>query len=128
MAKAIKMRENIRDKVFEILNDFTKAARSVWGHVTVILVGSYLRGDFNVWSDIDVLVIVEDEDPNPLKRYDKIIPILMRFDIPIEPVIITKKEFFKGLNKKNPLIMEAMKIGKVFADDLHIFKCLNKHS
>jgi len=34
-----------------------------------LVYGSYARGDFNEWSDIDVLLVVEDNLPrNPLEE------------------------------------------------------------
>ncbi len=120
MAKIVKLREKRIKDVIDFLHSFVKDVKKIYGCVTVILVGSYARGDFNVWSDIDVLVVVEKAESNPLRRYDNIIPVLLRYDLPIEPIIITRKEFFKGLKKKNPLIIDSLKYGKVILDELKI--------
>lgn len=45
-----------------------------WGpqfKVSAILIGSYARGDFNKWSDVDVLLIAEFAG-NPLERLWKL--------------------------------------------------------
>lgn len=36
--------------------------------VTAILIGSYARGDFNIWSDIDILLISEEFIGRPTER------------------------------------------------------------
>ena len=36
--------------------------------VTAMLVGSHARGDFNLWSDIDVVLISEDPEGGPIER------------------------------------------------------------
>jgi len=47
------------------------------GKITVILHGSYARGDFNLWSDIDVIVVSERfKGMRPLDRYDLIADLL----------------------------------------------------
>lgn len=122
MEEIIQARRKLREKVINILEGLIQEIRDIWGKVTVVLIGSYARGDFNEWSDIDVLIVVRSEDPNPMKRYDKIIPIIMKTKLPIEPIIITKTEFKHGLKKQNPLIIEAIKAGIVIVDDLNIIK------
>jgi len=36
--------------------------------VTAVLVDSYARGDFNLWSDVDVLLISDSFPERPLER------------------------------------------------------------
>jgi len=120
VGKIIEVRKMKIKKIIQYLNNFASDLKKIYGNVSVILVGSYARGDYNVWSDVDVLIVVKRADNNPLKRYDKLIPVLLKYEIPIEPIIITEKEFFRGLSKKNPLIVESIKYGKVIRDDLNI--------
>ena len=87
---------------------------------TIILYGSVARGDFNEWSDIDVLVITKDEIPlKPVERLDYIYECLEK-EPRIEPVILTYDEFVRLLAKRNPLIVEAMEKGIVLADNISI--------
>ncbi|MCS7097811.1 MAG: nucleotidyltransferase domain-containing protein [Candidatus Methanomethyliaceae archaeon] len=88
--------------------------------VTAILIGSYARGDFNIWSDIDVLIISEELTENPLKR-------LKDLDIPpgYQVIALTLKEFEKLLEKGEPMITEAIKYRIVLRDDLNIFSIMN---
>jgi len=55
--KRIKERNTIIKKSIEY-------AKSLNFKCTVMLIGSYARGDFNLWSDIDILII-GNFDPNP---------------------------------------------------------------
>lgn len=101
---------------------FTSCVTAKLPNTTIIVYGSVARGDFNEWSDIDILIITKDKVPKkPTDRLDVIFEC-MKINPLIEPVIITLKEFYKLLNKKNPLIVEAVKKGVVVKDKLKLFK------
>lgn len=57
-------RRRLREDVIRIARDW---ACSLKFKATAILIGSYARGDFNLWSDIDILLIAEFTG-NPLDR------------------------------------------------------------
>jgi len=50
----IREREKTRRKV---ISEAKAWAKTLQFKSTVILVGSYARGDFNLWSDVDILLI-----------------------------------------------------------------------
>ena len=52
----LKQRRRLREKVIE---EAGRWARSLPIKATVVLIGSYARGDFNLWIDIDVIVTSE---------------------------------------------------------------------
>ncbi len=54
--------------VIDILNEYSNTLSSHIGKFTGILYGSMARGDNNVWSDIDFLVISDKLPDNPLMR------------------------------------------------------------
>jgi predicted nucleotidyltransferase len=85
---------------------------------TAILIGSYARGDFNLWSDIDILLLSEDFKARPIDR-------LNALDIPpgFQVIPLTLKEFEKLLIKKNPMAIEAVNSGVILKDD---FKLMEK--
>lgn len=99
----------------------TRAARYVdklQGHLKVevaVVVGSVARGDFNLWSDIDVVLIVEDLPERLLDR----LTLLMR-DAPrrVQPHAFTAAEFREALNKKNRLVEEAAHRGVPLTGDI----------
>ncbi len=82
---------------------------------TSILIGSYARGDFNLWSDIDLLIIGEFKSKNPIER-------LKSIDLPpgYEAVLLTAEEMEKMKAKNNKFITEALKDGIVLRDDFHL--------
>jgi len=88
-------------------------------NASAFLVGSYSRGDFNLWSDIDI-VVVYNFTGNPLLR-------LRNIDFPpgFEIIPLTPDEFRKMLAKKNPLCMEVKKYGVMLRDDLGLVKLMN---
>ncbi|MEM1514647.1 MAG: nucleotidyltransferase domain-containing protein [Candidatus Bathyarchaeia archaeon] len=83
--------------------------------VTAILIGSYARGDFNLWSDIDVLLISEDFAGKPSDR-------LRSIDAPpgYQVIALTLKEFKVLMKRREKMVIEAMGYGVVLRDDLKI--------
>jgi predicted nucleotidyltransferase len=46
-------------KVLRLVDDYAKLLRKRFERMTVILHGSFARGDFNLWSDIDLIIVSE---------------------------------------------------------------------
>lgn len=69
--------------------------------------GSVARGDFNVWSDIDVVLVAADLPEDPLRRLD------LFGDRPpkVEIVSFTPDEIETARRKNNPLVLEALERG-----------------
>lgn len=84
--------------------------------VTVAVVfGSYARGDFNTWSDIDVLVVSDAFPPGFRERMD----VLWRHRPPgIEPVGWTVAELAERRRRVDPIAVEADTVGFVVAGEL----------
>ncbi len=120
MEKIIRERKKRRRRAIESSKRFIDKIVERFGYLTAIMVGSYARGDFNEWSDIDILIIVDRCDENPLRRYNDIIKVMAEMEEAIEPIIITKEEFKRGLEKRNPMIMEALRSGIRLRDDLKL--------
>ncbi len=112
----IKQREKKRIEVIEIAKRW---ASSLDFDVTAILIGSYARGDFNLWSDVDVLLISDVFKGNPLDRL-KSIDVPPGFQvIPINP------EEFNILHKGGDILArEALKYGIILRDDLQLLRKL----
>jgi len=62
-------RRRIRSRIVAEARDW---AHSLGFQCTAILIGSYARGDFNVWSDIDIVLVSEVFKGNPVERLRKI--------------------------------------------------------
>ncbi|HWC12690.1 MAG TPA: nucleotidyltransferase domain-containing protein [Acidimicrobiales bacterium] len=73
----------------------------------VIVFGSVARGDFNVWSDIDVLVVAEHLPDRLSDRLDAL------GDLPslVQPVAWTPEELRRQLARANPIAREALDRG-----------------
>lgn len=117
MEDVIRKREIVRKKVIKFVEKWAKKLRFP---ATVVLIGSYARGDFNLWSDVDVMLISDFSEP-PVSR-------LMKIDSPpgFQIIALTLNEFKRLAERKEPLIIEAYKNGVVVRDDFKIFKNAKK--
>ncbi len=102
------------DDVNGILREYSKAVSSKLGKFTGVLYGSMARGDYNVWSDIDFLVISDKLHENPLRRLELLYSLS---DVPIEVKGYTRNEFLKMIEQRNPIALDALVEGKVIVDD-----------
>lgn len=75
--------------------------------MAVVVVGSVARGDFNLWSDIDVVVITEHLPPGLLDR----LAVLGRRPGGVQPIPWTVAEWRAQLTNGNPLAVEAINRG-----------------
>lgn len=116
LGRELRRREEERGKVLALARKLTEVLRSKLGRVTVVLYGSYARGDFNLWSDVDIVIISDKflEVP-PLKRYDMIMDLLPP---KFEAKLWTPDEARKLLSK--PWWREALKRRVVLADDYNL--------
>ena len=87
---------------------------------TAILIGSYARGDFNLWSDIDILII-GDFQGNPLQR-------LKNIDFPpgYATIFLTMDEVNKLKSKNSKFIKDAFNDGIILRDDYLLFSSNSK--
>jgi len=78
----------------------------------VILFGSIARGDYGIYSDADVLVIL---DSSPYRRYFDRIPkyasMFVKFDIPVEVFPYTRAELDRMLKNGNLFIASMLEEG-----------------
>ncbi len=116
MEKIVEERLKARENAIQEAKTFAICIAKKLGKITAILFGSYARGDFNEWSDIDVLILAENLPQNPIKRLDLIQNCLEKTPR-IEPLIITISEFTKMKNK-NPAIIDALKNGVILINNL----------
>lgn len=126
MEKVVELRKRLREEAIERARVFAECVRRL-GRVTVVVFGSYARGDFNVWSDIDVLIITDAALPsNPLRRLDAIEECLL-IASNVEPIILTINEFRDRLRKRDPAVVEAVERGIVVLDELKLEELVAQH-
>ena len=81
---------------------------------TALLIGSYARVDFNLWSDVDILIIGEFSG-SPLERLKNLNPPPGYDDI-----LLTADEVAKKRKKSDRFIVESFESGVIIRDDLHL--------
>ena len=76
----------------------------------VMVVGSVARGDFNKWSDLDVLVVADALPDDPLERL-----ALLDADAPpgLQPMGWTPEELDRRRARSDPIAVEADTFGVV---------------
>ncbi|MFP3264973.1 MAG: nucleotidyltransferase domain-containing protein [Acidilobus sp.] len=55
----IRARRAERERAIGELREYASRLRARLGRLSMALYGSYARGDFNLWSDVDVIVVSE---------------------------------------------------------------------
>ncbi|MHB8361055.1 MAG: nucleotidyltransferase domain-containing protein [Thermoplasmataceae archaeon] len=98
-----------------IINSATNYSKTLGFKCTVILIGSYARGDFNLWSDVDLLIISEFVG-NPVRRSENI-----DFPAGYELILITPDEVSIMKLKKSKFLSDSFKDGIVLRDDFLYF-------
>ncbi|MGI8576094.1 MAG: nucleotidyltransferase domain-containing protein [Egibacteraceae bacterium] len=73
----------------------------------VVLHGSVARGDFNVWSDVDVLVVADALPERFLDRLDALAPWPPR----IQPVAWTPAEWRQRSARRDPIAVTVCRHG-----------------
>ncbi|MCX9085898.1 MAG: nucleotidyltransferase domain-containing protein [Candidatus Methanoperedens sp.] len=105
---------NFLNNVNHIVLEYSKVVSSKLGKFTGVLYGSMARGDNNLWSDIDFLVISDKLPQNPLKRLEFLYSLT---ETPIEVKGYTKKEFLKMIENRNPIALDSIIEGIIIVDD-----------
>ncbi|MCX8193692.1 MAG: nucleotidyltransferase domain-containing protein [Nitrososphaeria archaeon] len=101
-----------------VLREVKKYAEKIVGRglaKLVVLFGSLAKGTYTPFSDIDILIVVEDLTKNPLER----IPIYIDPKLPldVEPRVFTVEEFFKIFRERRRFAEEIIFHGLFLAGD-----------
>ncbi|MBX3042815.1 MAG: nucleotidyltransferase domain-containing protein [Candidatus Kapabacteria bacterium] len=75
--------------------------------VEAFLFGSYAKGTYNEWSDIDVALISDDFVGNRFLDLKKIAGATLKTSIDIQPHTFRKNDF----NSDNPIVEEILRSG-----------------
>jgi uncharacterized protein len=73
----------------------------------VVVFGSVARGDFNLWSDVDVLVVVAQADDDTVDR----VRSAGRDVGLIAPVVWTPAQLWAQLRRRDPIAIESTERG-----------------
>jgi len=116
----LRERRRERQRRIKLAREFVEEVADSIGSLTAVVIGSTSRGDFNAWSDIDVVIISDIFNANPLKRFDSLIPFIKPG---IEPIPLRTVDVYRLAEKKAPVVKEIVE-GIVIRDDLGIIKKL----
>lgn len=90
------------EKLNRLLPEIEKSIKELFGEkvVKIILFGSYARGDYHAESDIDIIVVVNDDDLHSYRK--KRVKIITKFmethDILLSIRIVNNNVFHKYQN------------------------------
>jgi predicted nucleotidyltransferase len=112
----LKEREEQRRKVIEKLKEDALKAKERVGKISIVLFGSYARGDFNLWSDVDVIVVTEAVKGVRFIERWKLFPEFYDY----ETIFWTPEEAEKLLRK--PAWKKALEHKVVILDDFGLFE------
>ncbi|MFQ6058571.1 MAG: nucleotidyltransferase domain-containing protein [Anaerolineae bacterium] len=115
MLKALEERRREREKFVDMARTYAEKLRRRLGKLTAIVYGSVSRGDFNLGSDVDILIISEGLPSHPLERMEVLYSC---HEPPLEPKGYTPAELRALLGKRNSAITEVLRDGIVVVDDL----------
>ena len=116
----LRERRRERQRRIKLAREFVEEVADSIGSLTAVVIGSTSRGDFNAWSDIDVAIISDVFNANPLKRFDSLIPFIKPG---IEPIPLRTVDVYRLAEKKAPVVKEIVE-GIVIRDDLGIIEKL----
>lgn len=75
--------------------------------IAAVVVGSVARGDFNRWSDLDVLVVADSLPARWLDRCDALGPLPPG----LQPIAWTPEELAERRRRRDPIAVEADTLG-----------------
>jgi predicted nucleotidyltransferase len=104
---AIESRKAWRAELISRARDFASHIPDALGVSAVVIAGSVARGDFNLWSDVDLVVVTDNLAPRLLDRFDQLGPRPPS----VEPHPMTRAEARSRLARGDPLVLEAMERG-----------------
>lgn len=101
-------------RLTELAREFVERLSHRTPIIAAAVVGSVARGDFNIWSDVDVLVIADGLPQRVLDRQT-----LMVGSAPpgVQAVALTQAEFRAAVAKGDRVAREALESGVPLAGD-----------
>jgi len=111
----VERRRGEQAAAFDLARGYAEALAAEIPLVAVVVFGSYSRGDFNTWSDIDVLVISDHLPPDARERSD----LLWRHQPGgVSAIGWTVSEHGAHRRKRDPIAVEADSVGVAVAGSL----------
>jgi len=109
-------RHEAQTKLPELLKELTASIKSAHPNCTVILFGSYARGEQNEESDLDICVLVDElTDDRTDMRVAAYGAIRRDFPLPIDVLLYTYDEFEESAMKKSRMQYKIKNEGVVLS-------------
>ena len=108
--KIVEARRRERERLIELARSYVEQLSGRLPLVAAAVVGSVARGDFNVWSDIDVVVVA---DELPERTPDRMWLLVDGAPAGVQAVGFTPEEFRRARARRNPLATEPAAIALV---------------
>ncbi len=108
MAEVVAARRRERERLIELARDHVRRLSERIPVVAAAVAGSVARGDFNLWSDVDLVVI---SDRLPARIPDR--SALLAADAPagVQVVGYTSEEFRRALRRNDALATSVVREG-----------------
>jgi uncharacterized protein len=103
----LRHRRRQRDVLLERAHGFVSAIEARYSIRAAVVFGSVARGDFNLWSDIDLLLVTDEIGGNALERLDA----LGQRPPLVQPIVWTTAEWRSQLQRGNPIAREVLDLG-----------------
>ena len=120
MSDVIASRLAERERLIELARVYARALSERMPVCAVVLAGSVARGDFNVWSDVDVLVVA---DVLPARLPDRLALLAADASGGIQVVGLTPDELRRAAQRGNRLVLDAAAHGILLAGDPRALEC-----
>ncbi len=108
MREVIARRLMERDRSIELARSYVERLAARVPLVAAAVGGSVARGDFNVWSDVDVVVVIERL---PKRMPDRMGLLIEDAPPGVQPVGFTPEELRAAWKRGNRLVREAVETG-----------------
>ncbi len=109
---ATRAREAERQRLLGLARQLAERLDPALGIRAVVVFGSVARGDFNLWSDVDVLVVA---DRLPERWLDRLGELVDSAPARVSAVAWTPAELGDMLRRRNPIAVEARTAGVTVA-------------
>ena len=106
--KRINTIEGINQEIIDIVNRYIEIVSKNYNVVTIILFGSYAKGNQREDSDIDIAVITDDIKTDKFDEEVNLMQLRNDIDYRIEPHIIRTDEY---KNVETPFVKEIIDTG-----------------
>jgi uncharacterized protein len=108
MTHALEERRRRREELVALARAYVDDLAQRITVVAATVAGSVARGDFNVWSDVDVVIVAENLPPRTPER----MAVVMEGRFPrVQAVAFTPDEFRAAVKKSNRLVLDAIEHG-----------------